>query len=163
MLEAYRTGYTRALEEKWAATFHAPAGAMWDKLIPAQSTSSTAYAHALFEWGVRTLGIETAAVQPITAMRLAFMRGAARQYGGNFLYYHAPNFGDTATTFTNAAELRRPRTLLPLALRRDDGAVALLVSEELLPLLHVRRLGHLSSNRASTSSSSRGRASTRFN
>ncbi|MCA1621454.1 MAG: hypothetical protein LC795_19545 [Acidobacteria bacterium] len=100
MFEAYRAAYTRALEEKWAATFHAPAGAMWDRLIPAQATSTTADAHALFAWGVRTLGIETAAVQPVTAMRVAFVRGAARQYGGNFIYYHAPNFGDTATTFT---------------------------------------------------------------
>ncbi|MBV8856789.1 MAG: hypothetical protein JOZ02_07670 [Acidobacteria bacterium] len=108
MLEAYRAAYTRALEEKWAGTFKTPAGAMWDKLIPAQSTSSTAYAHALFDWGVRTLGIETAAVQPVTAMRIAFVRGAARQYGGNFLYYHAPNFGDTATTFTKEQSFAGP-------------------------------------------------------
>ncbi|HEX8282029.1 MAG TPA: hypothetical protein VF588_01530 [Pyrinomonadaceae bacterium] len=108
MLEAYRAAYTRALEEKWAATFHAPAGAMWDKLIPAQATSTTADAHALMSWGVRTLGIETAAVQPVTAMRVAFVRGAARQYGGNFFYYHAPNFGDTATTFTYAQNFAGP-------------------------------------------------------
>ncbi|HEX6183942.1 MAG TPA: hypothetical protein VFZ44_08705 [Pyrinomonadaceae bacterium] len=108
MFEAYRAAYTRALEEKWAATFHAPAGAMWDRLIPAQATSTTADAHALFEWGVRTLGIETAAVQPVTAMRTAFVRGAARQYGGNFLYYHAPNFGDTATTFTHTQNFAGP-------------------------------------------------------
>ena len=108
MFDAYRAAYTRALEEKWAATFHAPAGAMWDRLIPAQATSTTADAHALFEWGVRTLGMETAAVQPVTAMRIAFVRGAARQYGGNFIYYHAPNFGDTATTFTHAQNFAGP-------------------------------------------------------
>jgi hypothetical protein len=108
MFDAYRAAYTRALEEKWAATFHAPAGAMWDRLIPAQATSTTADAHALFAWGVRTLGIETAAVQPVTAMRVAFVRGAARQYGGNFIYYHAPNFGDTATTFTQAQNFAGP-------------------------------------------------------
>ncbi len=108
MLEAYRAGYTRALEEKWAGTFHAAAGAQWDRLIPAQATSTTAFAHALFNWGVRTLGIETAAVQPVTAMRVAFVRGAARQYGGNFLYYHAPNFGDTAATFTKQQNFAGP-------------------------------------------------------
>ncbi|MDT5272577.1 MAG: hypothetical protein QOH49_4763 [Acidobacteriota bacterium] len=108
MLEAYRAAYTRALEEKWAGTFQTPAGAQWDKLIPAQSTSSTAFSHALFNWGVRTLGMETAAVQPVTAMRVAFVRGAARQYGGNFLYYHAPNFGDTATTFTKQQNFAGP-------------------------------------------------------
>jgi hypothetical protein len=108
MLEGYRGAYNRALEEKWAGTFHAPAGPMWDRLIPAQSTSSTAFAHALAAWGVTTLGMETAAVQPVTAMRIAFTRGAARQYGRNFLYYHAPNFGDTATTFTKQQNFAGP-------------------------------------------------------
>jgi hypothetical protein len=108
MLEAYRAGYTRALEEKWAGTFKTSTGPMWDKLIPAQATSTTAYSHALFNWGVRTLGMESAAVQPVTAMRIAFVRGAARQYGGNFLYYHAPNFGDTATTFTKEQNFAGP-------------------------------------------------------
>ena len=100
LLEAHRVFYTNAIARKWAAIFHTDTGAMWDKLIPAQSTSSTSFAHALTEWGVRLLGIETAAVQPMFAMRTAFTRGAARQYGGDFLYYHAPNFGDTATSFT---------------------------------------------------------------
>lgn len=108
MLEAYRAAYTLALEEKWHATFRANAGAMWNELIPAQSTSSTSFAHALAAWGVRTLGMETAAVMPVTAMRIAFTRGAARQYGANFLYYHAPNFGDTATTFTTAQNFAGP-------------------------------------------------------
>jgi hypothetical protein len=109
LLEAHRVFYTRALERKWSNIFHTPqTGAMWDKLIPAQSTSSTSFAHALGEWGARLIGIETAAVQPITAMRVAFTRGAARQYGGNFLYYHAPNFGDTATSFTKAQNFAGP-------------------------------------------------------
>ncbi len=109
LLEAHRIFYTRALERKWGGTFHTPGtGAMWDKLIPAQATSSTAYAHALGEWGTRLIGVETASVQPNFAMRLAFARGAARQYGGNFLYYHAPNFGDTATTFTQAQNFAGP-------------------------------------------------------
>ncbi len=108
LLEAYRSFYTHALEKKWGSTFHTQTGPMWDKLIPAQSTSSTYYAHALGEWGCRLIGMETAAVQPGTAMRIAFTRGAARQYGGDFLYYHAPNFGDTATTFTKAMNYAGP-------------------------------------------------------
>jgi hypothetical protein len=108
MLEAYHATYTRALEYKWQQTFKTNAGAMWPELIPAQSTSSTSFAHALAAWGVRTLGMETAAVMPVTAMRIAFTRGAARQYGANFLYYHAPNFGDTATTFTTAQNFAGP-------------------------------------------------------
>src|SRR6266550_6440780 len=102
LLEAHRAFYTNALARKWSEIFHTTTGPMWDKMIPAQSTSSTSFAHALTEWGVRLLGMETAAVQPMTAMRIAFTRGAARQYGGSFLYYHAPNFGDSATTFTKS-------------------------------------------------------------
>jgi hypothetical protein len=109
LLEAYRVFYGRALERKWSNLFHAPTGAMWDKLIAAQSTSSTAYAHALGRWGAKMIGIETAAVQPSAAMRIAFSRGAARQYGASFLYYHAPNFGDTATTFTQLQNFAGPR------------------------------------------------------
>src|SRR6185436_12190825 len=108
LLEAHHLFYTNAISRKWAAIFHTETGAMWDKLIPAQSTSSTSFAHALTEWGVRLLGIETAAVQPMFAMRIAFMRGAARQYGGAFLYYHAPNFGDSATTFTKQQNFAGP-------------------------------------------------------
>lgn len=108
LLEAYRTFYTNAIARKWAGLFHTETGAMWDKLIPAQSTSSTSFAHALSKWGVHLLGLETAAVQPMFAMRIAFTRGAARQYGGSFLYYHAPNFGDTATTFTKAQNFAGP-------------------------------------------------------
>jgi hypothetical protein len=108
LLEAHRGFYTDALARKWSGMFKASAGPMWDKLMPAQSTSSTSFAHALAEWGVRFLGLETAAVQPMTAMRIAFTRGAARQYGGEFFYYHAPNFGDTATTFTKQQNFAGP-------------------------------------------------------
>jgi len=108
LLAAHRTFYTDALARKWAAMFKTQTGPMWDKLIPAQSTSSTSFAHALTEWGVRVIGMETAAVQPMTAMRIAFTRGAARQYGGEFLYYHAPNLGDTATTFTKQQNFAGP-------------------------------------------------------
>lgn len=108
LLELHRVFYTRELEKKWSTLFHTQTGAMWDKLIPAQSTSSTSFAHALGEWGTRLIGIETAAVQPATGMRLAFTRGAARQYGAAVLYYHAPNFGDTATIFTKQMSYAGP-------------------------------------------------------
>ncbi len=108
LLSAHRAFYDQAIARKWAAIFHTETGAMWDKLIPAQATSSTSFAHALTDWGVRLLGIETAAVQPMFGMRVAFTRGAVRQNGGSFLYYHAPNFGDTATTFTKQQNFAGP-------------------------------------------------------
>jgi hypothetical protein len=108
LLEAHRSFYTDALSRKWSKMFKTQTGPMWDKMIPSQSSSSTSFAHALGEWGVRSFGMETAAVQPMTAMRLAFNRGAARQYGGNVFYYHAPGFGDTATTFTKQQNFAGP-------------------------------------------------------
>jgi hypothetical protein len=108
LLEAHRQFYTNAIARKWRETFETETGALWDKLIPAQSTSSTSFAHALTDWGVKILGMETAAVMPMTSMRIAFTRGAARQAGADFLYYHAPNFGDTATTFTKAQNFAGP-------------------------------------------------------
>jgi len=108
LLEAHRHFYTNAIARKWRETFQTETGAMWDRLIPAQSTSSTSFAHALTQWGVKLIGMETAAVIPMTGMRIAFTRGAARQSGGDFLYYHAPNFGDTATTFTKAQNFAGP-------------------------------------------------------
>ncbi len=112
LLEAHRIFYTDAIARKWAGLFHTDTGAMWDKLIPAQATSSTSFAHALTNWGVRLLGVETAAVQPMFAMRTAFSRGAARQNGGTFLYYHAANFGDSATTFTKQQNFAGPDNFL---------------------------------------------------
>jgi hypothetical protein len=108
LLDAHRDFYTQALSRKWRETFHTETGPMWDKLIPAQSTSSISFAHALTNWGVKLLGMETAAVMPMTGMRIAFTRGAVRQFGGAFVYYHAPNFGDTATTFTRAQNFAGP-------------------------------------------------------
>lgn len=108
LLDAHKDFYSQALARKWRQIFHTETGPMWDKLIPAQSTSSISFAHALTNWGVNLLGMETAAVMPMTGMRIAFSRGAARQFGGAFLYYHAPNFGDTATTFTRAQNFAGP-------------------------------------------------------
>ena len=108
LLDAHKDFYSQALARKWRDTFHTETGPMWDKLIPAQSTSSISFAHALTDWGVKLLGMETAAVMPMTGMRIAFTRGAARQFGGAFVYYHAPNFGDTATTFTRAQNFAGP-------------------------------------------------------
>jgi hypothetical protein len=108
LLEAHRQFYSNALARKWRDLFKTETGPMWDRLIPAQSTSSTSFAHALSQWGVNLIGMETAAVMPMTGMRIAFARGAARQFGGGFVYYHAPNFGDTATTFTKTQNFAGP-------------------------------------------------------
>jgi len=108
LLDAHRVFYTNAIARKWAETFHTQTGAMWDKLIPAQSTSSTSFAHALSDWGVRLLGMETAAVQPMTGMRIAFTRGAVRQYGAHSSIITRPISVTRATTFTKAQNFAGP-------------------------------------------------------
>jgi hypothetical protein len=108
MLESKRDFLTRGLEAKWGATFKSQTGPMWDKLIPALSASHTTYAHALGRWGCPLIGMEMQGVIPMTGMRVAFARGAARQYGKNFLYYHAPSFGDASLTFTNQQNFAGP-------------------------------------------------------
>ncbi len=69
--------------------------------IPCQSVEMTAFAHASCEWGARTVGYESAAVIPSLAMRMAFLRGSARQYGGMMADYRSCNFGDAATIYAN--------------------------------------------------------------
>ena len=142
LLEAHRVFYTDAIARKWADLFHTDTGAMWDKLIPAQSTSSTSFAHALTEWGVRLLGVETAAVQPMFGMRTAFTRGAAIRRGLPLL--SRAKFRRLSDDLHQTAKFRRSGQFPALALRRHDGAIAFVVSQELLLLLHVRRVGDLS-------------------
>jgi hypothetical protein len=104
----YGEAYDAGLRKFHDGGFKSSAGPMWDKLISCLSTHSTVWSHALPEWGTKTIGMETAAVMPNWSTRIAFARGAARQYGGNFFYYHAPNFGDTATTFTHTQNFLGP-------------------------------------------------------
>ncbi|HJZ87618.1 MAG TPA: hypothetical protein VKN99_20730 [Polyangia bacterium] len=107
VLERIRQAYEAALRRK-RAQLYGGADSPWPPLIPALSSGAQGFAHALAAWGVRTLGLETAAGMPCFASRIAFVRGAARQYHGGFLYYHAPNFGDTASTFTHLQNLAGP-------------------------------------------------------
>src|SRR5260370_33932070 len=99
-------------------------------MTPAMSTSSTSFAHGLGEWGVRVFGMETAAVMPMTAMRIAFTRGSARQYGGEFLYYHAPNFGDTGTVFTKQMSYGGPGKFFYNAYSAEESPSAFLGREK---------------------------------
>lgn len=67
--------------------------------IPCQSSGMTAYAHLCRRWGAQTVGYENTAVVSSLAMRWAFLRGSARQYGGMTANYRSCNFGDSATIY----------------------------------------------------------------
>jgi len=58
--------------------------------------------------GSRLIGMETAGLQPGTGCVIAtFTRGAARQFGGFVLYYHA------ATSVTRQLSLGKPTGISP--------------------------------------------------
>jgi hypothetical protein len=77
--------------------------------IPCLSAEMTAFAHAAREWGARTLGYENTAVAPSLAMRLAFLRGGARQYSGLWGAYRSCNFGDAATIYSEQSTYAHPK------------------------------------------------------
>lgn len=84
----------------WSAYFKTPvADDIYSLSIPCLSVHSTAYAHLFHEIGLKTVGYELDATNAHTAMRIAFERGAARQYGGRWINYASSNFGDACNYF----------------------------------------------------------------
>lgn len=72
----------------------------WDRGISCLSVDSIALAHLYHESGARTVGYEIDATNVHAPMRIAFERGAARQYGGTWINYASGNFGDACNYFT---------------------------------------------------------------
>ena len=76
------------------------AEAAWADVIPCLSANNEAFCHALAAWGVKRLGHENTGNSPNLARRLAFLRGAARQWGRQIADYQSCNLGDSATMFS---------------------------------------------------------------
>lgn len=72
----------------------------WAKGIPCISTEVLALAHELHDMGARIIGYEEDSTNYHVPMRIAFERGAARQYGGAWINYASGNFGDSCNYFT---------------------------------------------------------------
>ncbi len=70
------------------------------KGISCLSVESIALAHLFHETGAGTVGYEIDATNVHVPMRIAFERGAARQYGGAWINYASGNFGDACNYFT---------------------------------------------------------------
>lgn len=81
--------------------------AHWRKGISCLSVDSIALAHLYHETGAQVVGYEEDATNVHVPMRIAFERGAARQYGGAWINYASGNFGDACNYFTQ--EPRVPR------------------------------------------------------
>ena len=72
---------------------------IYGKSIACLSVDSIAFAHLLHETGSRVVGYELDATNSHAPMRIAFERGAARQYGGDWINYASSNFGDCCNVF----------------------------------------------------------------
>src|SRR5262249_6890578 len=72
----------------------------WAKGISCLSVDSIALAHLFHEMGSQVVGYEEDATNVHVPMRIAFERGAARQYGGAWINYASGNFGDACNYFS---------------------------------------------------------------
>nr|HOJ31746.1 hypothetical protein [bacterium] len=70
------------------------------KSIPCLSCDSIALAHHFHQIGMDIVGYELDATNIHAPMRIAFERGAARQYGGAWINYASGNWGDACNYFT---------------------------------------------------------------
>lgn len=85
----------------------------YKEVIPCQSVGMTAFAPLCYQWGARTVGYESAAITSgLLPMRMAFLRGAARQNGGLTATYRSCNFGDSATIFSEQSSYTKPKNIL---------------------------------------------------
>lgn len=98
---------------KWRKVFGGDLPEHYRDTIPCQSIEAITFAPLAYQWGARTVGMEsTSCTAAMLGMRWAFLRGAARQHGGLTATYRSCNFGDSATIFSDASTYSRPRNLL---------------------------------------------------
>jgi hypothetical protein len=87
--------------EAWSKTYKVNVPeAHWAKGIPCLSVDCIALAHLFHDMGSATVGYEEDATNVHVPMRIAFERGAARQYGGAWINYASGNFGDACNYFS---------------------------------------------------------------
>ncbi len=102
----------RVLKDKqakaWTQIYKTPvAEGHWDKGIPCLSVDSIALAHFFHDMGTRVVGYEEDSTNYHVPMRIAFERGAARQYGGAWINYASGNFGDACNYFSQEPQVPR--------------------------------------------------------
>jgi hypothetical protein len=109
VLAAFAELFQAGVAAKERATFGEAVANPYEFFIPCQSSDMTAFAHAAREWGACTVGYENSTVVPALGMRLAFLRGGARQYGGLWATYRSSNFGDAATIYSEQSTYAHPK------------------------------------------------------
>ncbi len=108
-LDAFAELFLAANAAKQKRIFGDDPANSYEHTIPCQSSDMTAFAHAAREWGARTVGYENTTVVPSLAMRVAFLRGGARQYGGLWAAYRSCNFGDSSTIYSEQSTYAHPK------------------------------------------------------
>jgi len=99
--DACIAGWKTDQAKAWTGFFKTPVPeSFMSKSISCLSVDSIAFAHMFHEAGCQTVGYELDATNSHAPMRIAFERGAARQYGARWLNYASGNFGDCCNYFT---------------------------------------------------------------
>jgi len=94
--------------EAWSKIYKCPvAEDHWNKGIACLSVDSIALAHFYHQSGSKVVGYELDATNAHVPMRIAFERGAARQFGGAWINYASGNFGDACNYFTQQPTVPR--------------------------------------------------------
>jgi len=111
------TAFTPVTLEGNAAKYRKVFGQDWPdayrEVIPCKSIGMTSFGPICYSWGARTVGYESSAITVgLLSMRMAFLRGAARQNGGLTATYRSCNFGDASTIFSEASSFTKPKNIL---------------------------------------------------
>jgi hypothetical protein len=107
-IDALGKSLVKQQAEAWSKTYKTKVGEEhWNKGIPCLSAESIALAHLFHETGAEVVGYEEDATNVHVPMRIAFERGAARQYGGAWINYASGNFGDACNYFTQEPQVPR--------------------------------------------------------
>lgn len=82
----------------------------YEDVIACLSTGNILAIPLCSNWGARVNGYESsAATSSVLAMRWAFLRGAARQWGNLTATYRSCNFGDSSTIFSDTQSYHAPQ------------------------------------------------------
>ena len=92
------------------------------KGVSCLSVDSIALCHLFMEMGAHTVAYEEDSTNVHVPMRIAFMRGAARQFNGSWINYASGNFGDACAMFTQDPDV--PRGAKDWCAFRISGGVA---------------------------------------
>ncbi len=100
-VDAMMAALSKSQAEQWSAIFKTPVPPTFRaKSIACLSVDSIALSHAFASAGNELVAYELDATNAHTPMRVAFMRGAARQFGKGWINYASGNFGDACDYFT---------------------------------------------------------------